>query len=157
MIGRYVDGHDFPVVTRQHLERLPSFVGPDLGGVVVRRGDQVLALCSLILHVGQQVGVRRNRVYAGAFPQVPDLAGIVLARGGDVEAVRREVDAEDGLQVTLHEHDAPAGTQVPNAAERIVTACGANAPVALEARWNKRTSSKFNPSNDCKVGEKMRT
>lgn len=151
VIGRHVGAHDFPIVTRQHLERLPSFVGPDLGGIVIRRGDQILPLRSLILDVGQQVRVRRNRVYAGALSQVPYLAGVVLARGGDVKAIRREVDAENGLQMTLHEHDAPTGTQVPNATERIVTACSANTAVALKARRMNKQVAENNPSSDRKV------
>lgn len=78
--------------------------------------------------------MRWYRVYASSLSQIPNLASIILTRRRYVKTVWREIDTEDGRQMTFHKHYASAGTQIPYSAKRVLTACGANASIALKAK-----------------------
>ena len=59
-------------------KRKPGLGRPYLGGGVVAAGDHELA-APVELHIGDEVGVRGDRVLDVTLPQVPDLHAVVLA------------------------------------------------------------------------------
>lgn len=100
-VGRYVDAHDFAVVSLEGFQRLPRFVGPNLNrkkggkkikyildtrnefssliiglylrGGIVAGGYEEVAAVLLVFDVRYETGVSGNRVDGLASTQIPDL------------------------------------------------------------------------------------
>ena len=76
--------------------------------------DQVAAVGRMVLDGGDEVQVSWDGVDCLAFPQIPYLHRVVVAPRRDVEAVGREVERQDLLDVALHYVDASSRPQIPH-------------------------------------------
>ena len=118
-VVRNVTSHQSTVVTFQRRQRLPCFCRPQLGSVVVGRRQHVFPVILLVNDVRYDVCMSRNCVLNISFSQVPHFARVVHWTGEDVVPVGWPVDADDAFEVAFEEHDALAGSKVPNAAEGV--------------------------------------
>lgn len=81
-------------------------------------------ILTLEFDLRHEVSMSGDGVDTVPMAQVPDLDGVVLGACGNVVAVGAEVDAQDWLEMTLHEHHTAAGAKVPHTTKRIQTTTG---------------------------------